>query len=291
MHYVISGTTSGTGERVITRLKEKVGAENISCLVRPTSNVAHLRALGLRCHVGDVTNAESLRALLDRDSVYIDMTHPKHYHKSLQAVKSAGVERAFFVTTTGIYSKYNQFSDAYKHNEELIRASGITYTILRPSMIYGSMRDKNMNRLIRFLARSPVFPLFGAGRSLMQPVFVDDLAGGIVRAIGDVGTENQEYNLAGPRGIAFRGIVDTIARALNRRVALLNIGLPLAAGIARVAQHAPGFPITHEQVLRLLEDKVFDISKARKELDYQPRSFADGIGCEIAQMRAAGVIK
>ncbi|MBV9866509.1 MAG: NAD(P)H-binding protein [Abitibacteriaceae bacterium] len=291
MHYVISGTTSGTGNQVIKLLTEKVGAENITCLVRSTSDVRPLKNLGLRLQTGDVTEPDSLRAVLNPATVYIDMTHPKYYHKSLEAVLAAGVERAYFVTTTGVFSQYNQFSEIYKVNEAKIRASGIVYTILRPSMIYGSLRDKNMNRLVRFLSRYPVFPLFGAGRSLMQPVYVEDLAGGIVTAIGETQTENQEYNLAGLQGIAYRQIVQTIARQLNRKVTLLNINTRFAAGVARGAQHIPGFPITEEQVLRLLEDKVFDISKAVAELNYRPRSFADGIAIEIAEMRAAGVIR
>lgn len=290
MHYVISGTTSGTGVRVIERLVAKVGAENITCLVRPTSDVSPLQKFGMHLHVGDVTEPDSLSALLNSQTVYIDMTHPKHYHKSLEAVVKAGVERAYFVTTTGVFSSYNQFSAIYKENEEKIRQSGITYTILRPSMIYGSLRDKNMNRLIHTLSRFPAFPLFGAGRSLMQPVFVDDLADGIVASIGSSTTENQAYNLAGPTGIPYRRIVETILKQLERRVTLLNVGLPLAAGVAGVAQHVPGFPVTQEQVLRLLEDKVFDISKAQADLGYHPRSFAEGIKIEIGEMKEAGVI-
>ncbi len=291
MKYVVSGTTSGTGVRVIERLARKVGTENILCLVRASSDVVPLQKMGLSLHVGDVTDPESLHRILSPSTIYVDMTHPKHYHKSLEAVMQSGVKRAYFVTTTGIFSRYNQFSDIYKINEAKICESGITYTILRPSMIYGSLRDKNMNRLIRFLDRSPVFPLFGAGRSLMQPVFVDDLADGIVAAIGNIQTENQEYNLAGPSGLPYRAIVETIARELDKRVTLLHIGLPLAASLVRFAQYIPRFPVSQEQVLRLLEDKVFDISKAEKELDYRPRSFQQGIAIEIAEMKAAGVIQ
>lgn len=290
MQYIISGATSGTGDRVITRLAEKVGADNITCLVRSTSPVGLLQSLGLRYHEGDVTDPDSLQSLLDPQTIYIDMTHPKYYHKSLEAVVRAGVERAYFITTTGIFSRYNHCSQIYRENEAKIRASGITYTILRPSMIYGSMRDKNMHRLITFLARSPVFPLFGAGRSMMQPVFVDDLADGIVAAIDDPRTENQEYNLAGPSPISYRRIVETILDKLDRRVQLLNISTYLAASVVRGAQYIPFFPINHEQVLRLHEDKVFDISKAEVELNYRPRPFAVGIAAEIEEMRNEGVI-
>src|SRR3712207_7109590 len=53
------------------------------------------------------------------------------------------------------------------------------WTILRPSMIYGSERDRNVHRLLRFLDRSPVFPIFGPGTNLWQPVYHEDCARGV----------------------------------------------------------------------------------------------------------------
>lgn len=291
MKIVFSGSTSDTGNRVLKKLVEKIGNDSITCLVRPTSDTRYLEQLKVRTVIGDVTEPETLKQILNPSARYLDMTHPKHYHKSLEAVVSAGVERAYFVTTTGIFSKYNQFSQIYKDNEAKIRASSIVYTILRPSMIYGSMQDKNMHRLIQFLDRYPVFPLFGAGKSLMQPVYAEDLAAGIVSAIVTVGTENQEYNLAGPTGITYEEIVDTILAKMNRSILKINVDTTLAANIAKFAQKVPGFPVTEEQVLRLQEDKVFDISKAVKELGFSPRSFEAGIGMEIAEMRQAGLIR
>lgn len=291
MKIVFSGSTSDTGNRVLKKLVEKIDSDSITCLVRPTSDTRYLEQLKVRTVIGDVTEPETLKQILNPSARYLDMTHPKHYHKSLEAVVSAGVERAYFVTTTGIFSKYNQFSQIYKDNEAKIRASGIVYTILRPSMIYGSMQDKNMHRLIQFLDRYPVFPLFGAGKSLMQPVYAEDLAAGIVSAIVTFGTENQEYNLAGPTGITYKEIVDTILAKMNRSILKINVDTNLAATIAKFAQQIPSFPVTEEQVLRLQEDKVFDISKAVKELGFSPRSFEAGIGMEIEEMRQAGLIR
>ncbi|MDQ3813791.1 MAG: hypothetical protein M3347_07550, partial [Armatimonadota bacterium] len=83
MHYVIYGATSGTGDRVIKALVEKVGADNITCLVRPTSDTRLLQTLGLRLHVGDVNEPDSYRGLLNKSTIYIDMTHPKYYPQSI----------------------------------------------------------------------------------------------------------------------------------------------------------------------------------------------------------------
>ncbi|MCT7950031.1 NAD-dependent epimerase/dehydratase family protein [Ancylothrix sp. C2] len=284
MTYFFAGGTSKTGVAVLNRLVPHLGAENICCLARPTSKIEPLQAMGVHIHKGDVTDPDSYKSCLGPDVIYIDMTHPKHYHISLETIVNARVKRGYFVTTTGIFSQYNSSSDIYKINEAKIKESGIIYTLLRPTMIYGSPEDKNMNKLINFLNRYPVFPLFGNGASLMQPVFVDDLADGIVAAIVKRNTEQQEYNLAGPEPISFREVVETIIKKLNRKVVKINISIPLGITLAHFAKVIPGFPITEEQIMRLQEDKVFDISKAQVELGYSPRSFDEGITAEIKAM-------
>lgn len=290
MRYVVAGATSGTGNAVVKRLCDKVGLENVTCIVRPTSETSFLQSLGVTLHTGDVTEPESFASILDSTAIYLDMTHPKHYHISLEAVVAAGIERAYFCTTTGIFSRFRSCADIYIKNEELIRNSGVTYTILRPSMIYGTLRDRNMNRLIRFLDRYPVFPLFGDGSNLMQPVHTDDLADGIVAAIGNPLAENRDYNLAGPIEISYLDIIDTILSGLRRKVTKIRISPGLARNMVRSLQWIPGFPINDEQVLRMQEDKVFDISRAAEELEYAPRSFSEGITGEIDDMRQAGML-
>jgi nucleoside-diphosphate-sugar epimerase len=290
MKIFFSGATSDTGNRVLKKLVTKFGRDTITCLIRKNSDSSFLEELGVKTVIGDVTEPETIQKVLDKSFYYLDMTHPKYYHKSLEAVVKSGVERAYFVTTTGIYSQYNQCSQIYKDNEAKIKGSGITYTILRPSMIYGSVRDKNMHKLIKFLSRYPIFPLFGGGKSLMQPVYVEDLATGIVSAIAQEGTENQEYNLAGPNSISYGEIIEIILDKINRQVIKINIDNHLAAAITKYAQNLPKFPVTEEQVLRLQEDKVFDISKAMSELNYQPINFEFGINLEIQEMKNAGII-
>lgn len=275
---------------MVRRLAERVGAEQITCLARATSDTAPLEALSVRIVTCDVTDTDALTACLGPDTVYLDMTHPKYYDRSLPAVAAAGVERAYYVTTTGIFSQFHRCSDIYKRGEQAIRDCGFVYTILRPSMIYGSLRDRNMNRLIWFLNRYPVFPLFGDGSNLMQPVFVEDLAKGIVAAVDNSITGNKDYNLAGPEPIRYADMIDTVTAKLGRKVRKLRINASAAQLAVRAVQWVPGFPINDEQVLRMREDKAFDISDAATDLGYSPRSFEEGISLEIELMREAGLI-
>ena len=81
--------------------------------------------------------------------------------------------------------------------ELAIETSSLKYTILRPTMIYGSDRDRNMWRLIRFMRYSPIVPIFGDGTSLQQPIYVDDVAQAIVGCLGSDKTIGKSYNIAG----------------------------------------------------------------------------------------------
>ncbi|HEY3268700.1 MAG TPA: NAD-dependent epimerase/dehydratase family protein [Armatimonadota bacterium] len=290
MRYVFAGATSGTGNAVVQRLVARVGEQAITCIVRETSNVDLLKHAGVRIHRGDIAVPSSYETLLADDVCFLDMTHPRYYPRTVPLLRASGVSRAYFVTTTGIYSRFHRCSDIYKIGENLIKGSGLSWTILRPSMIYGTVRDKNMHRLIAFLNRSPVFPLFGDGRSLMQPVYVEDLADGITAAMTNPNSEQKAYDLAGPHPIMYKDIIAVILGVLERRVTRVRVPMAPAIAAVRALQWLPGFPINDEQVLRLQEDKAFDISPAREDLGFSPRSFDKGIRLEIAEMCQGGAV-
>lgn len=289
--YFLAGGTSELGNRVVKGLTLKINPWDITCLVRATSSVKCLQSLGVNLKTGDVTDPKTYGGLLDDSTIYIDMTHPKFYHKSIDTVKSSGVRRAFFVTTTGVFSRYNEASEMYKVGEARIKSSGIKYTILRPSLIYGTDRDRNMTKLLRVLNKLPAFPLFGDGKGLMQPVFVQDLADGILSAIFNPDlTREKEYNLCGPTALPYTEVLRLACQALGRKVRLIHIPHRLAVNVAGLGEKVPGFPITKEQVLRLLEDKKFDISAAVQDLNYSPREFAVGIKEEVNFLKAKGLL-
>ena len=87
-------------------------------------------------------------------------------HSILDACHIAGLQRAIFVSTTAIFTKLNARSKSVRiAAEAAIERSGLQTTILRPTMIYGTPADRNMIRLVRWLDRCPILPVFGKGRS------------------------------------------------------------------------------------------------------------------------------
>lgn len=202
-----------------------------------------------------------------------------HVPRAIAQLESAGIRRAIFVSTTAIFTNLPSASrDVRLEAEASVRDSSLDWTIVRPTMIYGTVRDRNISRLLGYLKRWPVFPM--CGNALWQPIYVLDLADAIVAALDAPAAIGQAYNLAGAYPTRFDELVRTAARTIVRQVHLVRV--PLFAGVlaARLTR-----AVTPEQVRRLAEDKAFDYSAATHDFGFHPRSFAEGVRLEARSMR------
>jgi nucleoside-diphosphate-sugar epimerase len=175
--------------------------------------------------------------------------------------------------------------------EALLQGSELYWTVVRPSMIYGSELDHNMHKLLRFLDRWPAFPMFGSG-ALWQPVYYEDLAHGLFAILDRKEAAGQVYDLPGAQVLSYVELVRVAARALGREVHLVRVPTGPVRRVLEVAEmlRIP-LPIKSEQVLRLSEDKAYPYEKAKKELDYAPRTFEEGIALEAKRLREIGMVR
>lgn len=218
------------------------------------------------------------------------------------AAIGAGLDRAVFVSTTAVTTALPARSKAVRlAAEHAIRSSGLKWTILRPTMIYGAPGDRNLCRLLMLLARARrtlargglpvplVLPLPGGGHRLQQPVHVADLADAVLTAVERPETAGRTYNVAGPAPLTFAELLRAAAAAVGCRVHLVPVPLApaiaLTRGYERVSRKPP---IRAEQWERLAEDKAFPIDAAARDLAYAPRTFGEGIRAEAAALGLTG---
>lgn len=258
-------------------------AQEVVALVRPTSNHSVLQGLGIAVHECDLESPDTYRDVVTSGSIFVEMANLRHADRMLPHMIEGGIAHAFCVTTTAVFSSFHSYVQLYRDIEARLLSQPIPVALLRPSMIYGNQRDHNMHKLIGYLERFPVFPVFGPGTALMQPVFVDDLAEGIVAAIRN--RVKGPFNLAGPAPLTYNELLREVSDALDKNVRLVHVNHSLVSRMVRLLENVPGFPIRHEQVMRLLEDKAFDISESRKHLGYAPRPFSEGVREEIRRLR------
>ncbi|WKZ34984.1 MAG: NAD(P)H-binding protein [Anaerolineales bacterium] len=283
MKVLVTGATGFTGSRVVPLLLQS--GYQVRCLTRATSDRAPLSALTVEWVTGDLSNPEALTAALRGVDALVNIASLGFGHAEdiIASAKAAGVKRGIFISTTAIFTQLNAGSKSVRlAAEEAIQASGLDYTILRPTMIYGGPRDRNMWRLIRLLRLTPVMPIFGDGESLQQPIFVDDVAQVVLRALQTDATIGRSYNIAGKDPLTYNQVIDTVASALGKRVWKLHLPyMPIVRALQFTERIRLRLPIKAEQVLRLNENKAFSNEEAQRDFGFSPRSFEEGIGLEI----------
>ncbi len=284
MKVFVTGATGFTGSRVVPLLLRS-GYE-VRCLYRERSDRSLLPQPEIEWVLGDLSNLQALTASMRGADALINLASLGFGHADaiLRATKEAGIRRAIFISTTAIFTQLNARSKAIRlAAENAIQNSGLQYTILRPTMIYGSPRDRNMWRLIRFLRISPIIPIFGRGEYLQQPIYVDDVAQAVVSCLSNEKTIGKCYNIAGKYPLTYTQVIDVVANAMGRRVWKVHLPFePIVYGLRFFEWMRLPLPIKAEQVLRLNENKVFSYEEAQKDFGFRPLSFEEGIRLELA---------
>ena len=290
MKVVLTGATGLLGGALLDLLLGE--GSDVRCLVREGSpNVSRLDPVYTEIVTGDAGNVGDLLRALSGMEAMVHVAGIEHTPWVLKAAREAGVERLVMVSSTSVHSAYEFRSGHKRRMERLIYESGLAYTIVRPTMIYGSELDKNMHRLLRFLDRSPVFPMFGPGDNLWQPVYHEDCAQGVLEALERSVAIGEAYDLPGAEPLSYLELVRTAAGALGKKPRIVRLPLDPAHRFLVVAERLRiPLPVRAEQVFRLKEDKAYPHEKARRQLGYAPRSFSEGIKVEVERLREVGMV-
>jgi nucleoside-diphosphate-sugar epimerase len=154
--------------------------------------------------------------------------------------------------------------------------------VLRPTMIYGKGRDKNLSRLIRLMARWRVPVVPGDGSQLIQPIHVDDLIELIVhhQKVPAAGL----YPVGGAEALPLRELVATLAQVLGLRFPV--VALPQRA-LHLAALFGPAMGIRNDQIRRLTEPKIVDLTRAIAAFGWRPTPL--GIRLEQAVMEVGPI--
>jgi uncharacterized protein YbjT (DUF2867 family) len=277
----VTGGSGFTGRRVVARALA-TGHEVIA-LARSDQAAGTLRGLGAHIAFGDLGDPGSLPDVFAaaRADCLVNIASMGFGHAPgiVAAAEAAGPGRAVFISTTAVTTRLPAASRQIRlAAEDAVTASSLTWTILRPTMIYGQPGDRNISRLLSLLRRAPAVLVPGGGHRLQQPVHVDDLAAAIVAAAEHPAAAGRIFDIAGPEPITFRRSLLEAAEAVGRRPWLVPVPLaPCVLGL-RLYERAVSRPrLRAEQLERLAEDKAFDIAAARTHLGFDPRPFRVGV--------------
>ena len=208
-------------------------------------------------------------------------TLPDHFNLLL----AHGAQRIIVLSSTSRFTKNNSSDPAeqliaqrLQEYEARLRkwamANNIDWIILRPTLIYGLGRDKNITEITRFIQRFGFFPLFGPAKGLRQPIHAEDVAIACFNSLFSSDITNQAYNLAGGETLSYRDMVNKIFAALQRTPRLVTVPRWFFRLAIRSVCWLPRYRHwTTAMAERMNTDLIFDCTEAKQDFNLSPRIF------------------
>jgi len=294
---LITGITGKTGKVFLKRISDNYRIFKnirIKALIRNTSNIKFIEDLKLPLGLiqGDLRN---LNFLIDSFKNVKTVFHIAGIDKSLNIIQAAlktNVEWVILVHTTGIYSKYKSASFEYinieKEIKKLTKSSKLKVTILRPTMIYGSLLDQNISIFIKMVNWLKIFPVVSKGKFHLQPVHFEDLGNAYFQVLmNEEITKGKNYILSGKSPITLIDILRNIEILLNKKNFYISIPFKLAYFSSILMFYITLRKIDfREKVQRLVENRAYPSTDAIKDFGYSPREFSVGIQTEVNEYKA-----
>jgi len=288
---LVTGITGHTGRYFLQELIDHKYKGPIRCIVRETSDTSMLDNSGLNIEkvYGDIHDEAFLDEITKGVDEIVHIINVRHTLRVLKAAIKNDVKRIVSVHTTGIFSKFRIASEEYviieKEIQDILSKNDISMTILRPTMIYGDVCDRNMSKFIKMVDRFRIFPVINHGRSLIQPVNARDLGKAYYDVLMmPVEKAKSEYILSGEKPITMLEAFKLISDNLGKKTTFISFPLGFGVIMARVLKGVTLGKIDYvERVQRMSEDRSFSHKEATADFGYQPEPFEVGIAREIKE--------
>jgi uncharacterized protein YbjT (DUF2867 family) len=204
-----------------------------------------------------------------------------------RACEGGDPARLVVVSTANAMLSQHPNAPMYRGWEERLRDARPDLTLIRPTMIYGSLRDRNVHKVVLLAHRWRVLPVPTSGGARIQPVHYLDLAQVVAQVL------NLEPGLTlaagGPSSLTLEQCARLIFGALGMRPRLLRVPVSPAFEVARLWDRLTGSRLA-PRVARSEIDRVVDVGEMISVTGTSPRTFAEGLTQLVSEMRASGAL-
>jgi uncharacterized protein YbjT (DUF2867 family) len=282
---LVTGGTGFVGTKIVHALRAE--DRPVRVLARDPRDAERHASWGCEVVQGDMTDAPSLRRAAEGCETVIDLVaiisgKPEEFERVMikgtrdliAAAKKVRVERFVLMSALGVNERTKDLT-SYFHakwdEEQAVQASGLDYTIFRPSFIFGG-DGGSLPIYIRQVRWSPLVTVIGDGGRRLQPIWVDDVAAFFAKSLSTPEAVNRTFEIGGPDVVTWNELYERIRRVLGKRRATVHMPYGFVRAGAAVVEKLPlDFPLSRDAVTMLeFEDNVTDIEPAVETFGIHP---------------------
>ncbi len=294
---LVTGGTGYVGSHLLARLRQR--DERVRLLVRDPAKYQQLAGGNVELAKGDVTDPASLGEAMQGVSTVIHLvaiirerpggiTFERIIYGGtvnvVDAAKAAGVKRFIHQSALGVRRDPNMpYFDAKYRAEEYVRQSGLSYAILRPSVIFGE-GDQFVNTLADVKRKplvilpAPIVPVVGDGSTPFSPVWVGDFVDAVIGLLDNPSLDGQVYEIGGPRRMTYEQMMSEIMEVVGIKRAKLHVPIPLMkVPVLLMDKVLPNPPVTIEQLKMLRLDNSTSENATERLAGHPLKDFREGI--------------
>lgn len=270
---VIFGTTGRLGKLVVQRLQ----AENYPVLAVGRS-IRKCKSLGCPYEIVNFSKRKNPTGFVKKDDVVLNLAHARFTEKVAEFLPNKK-QRFIVIGSTRYLTKFpDDYARQVIQAQDFLEKSNFQWTMLHPTMIYGAEGEDNVQRLMRLIQFSPILPLPMKGKSLVQPIYVHDVCGAIIKSIRTDATIGKAIHIGGPDQMSYAQFVKIIAETMNRKAIIFPIPLIFLKLLSPLSRKLSFLPtIQKDEIQRLSEDKIVDITEMKKILISKPTPLTTGL--------------
>ena len=288
----VFGGTGFLGRRVVQHLRACGAAVRIASrhpgraegdgVTQIAADVHHARSIETAVAGADgVVNAVSL--YVESASKTFRSVHVEAAARVAGAARRAGVKRLAHLSGMGAdRASPSPYIRSRGEGETAVRAAFSDAVIIRPAVMFAP-DDGFLTTIFLLLRLLPAYPMFGDGRTKLQPVYADDVAAAITQVLRQSETPDHIYELAGPRVYSYAELLRMIAREAGLRPVLLQMPFAVWHPLASLAEMLPHPLITRNQVELMQVDTIVSDLPGFRELGILPRSLEQELELMLRQ--------
>lgn len=327
MKILVTGGTGFTGKALVKRLLD-LGHQVVAMDYKEGVKTQELRDWGAEVVIGTVTDRECVKRCVRGVDVvqhlaaaFREMNVPEQHYWDvnvggtrimLEEAQAAGVKKFIYCSTCGVHGNVDhppasedspiKPADYYqqtKYEAEPLtlefHKKGLPALIIRPAAIYGPGDPERFYLIYKRVATGR-FPMFGNGKTLYHPLYIDNLVDALVLAMAPGKGDGQAYLIADENYVQIEDLVRRIGQAMNMPVRVPHYPVWPVVAVGHVVEKvckpfgiSP--PIFPRRVDWYRQNRAFNIAKAKRDLGYQPKVGLDeGLKRTYAWYRQEGLL-